>query len=300
MLLAPVAPPPLINGVGGHAALGQALASTDDVMGDLDGLAGAAPNQIRAGINTTAVGAATLKNNATIVRGLFSQLAIAATITGSIFAVMHRKRPRPISDLIAPRRPAIEVQEQLDTVKCFVMRVDQQGNVHVHALIEPGAGPYFHPTHNEYVMTRAEFDACYHVVYTLNPSPFLLRLQAVSATLPPIGAGAQFLGVPVPAPAPIPPVGMAALPVPPLMAALPVAAVLAPPVPAPIPGPALPAPPVPVPVPGPALPAAAAVAIPQGMLLQIVQTLLSNQGGHKSTATDNYDGKSRFPLAALL
>jgi hypothetical protein len=36
------------------------------------------------------------------------------------------------------------------------------------------------------------------------------------------------------------------------------------------------------------------------LITQLLQTLVSNQGGHKSAATDNYDGKSRFPLLVRL
>jgi len=174
------------------------------VIQDIAGLAAATPNEIRAGINTTAVGAAAIKNVATIVTAYFVSTAIATLATGAIFAVMHRRHVRPVNNLNPPRRPAAEVNDQLATVKCFVMREDQVGGVHIHVLSEPGAIPYFHPTHNEFFMTRAEFDASHPIVHVLAPGPFLVRFQAVLATLPPLGAGAQFLGVPMPAPALIP------------------------------------------------------------------------------------------------
>lgn len=294
MNIVPVAPP-LVHGVGNHASLGPLLASTDVVTHDIAGLAAATPNEIRAGINTTAVGAATFKNTATIVASYFAPTATATIATGTIFAVMHRRHVRPVNDLNAPRRPAAEVNEQLATVKCFVMREDQVGGVHIHVLNEPGAMPYFHPTHNEFFMTRAEFDASHPVVHVLAPGPFLVRFQAILATLPPLGAGAQFLGVPMPAPALIPgPAPFAVAPI----APAPLGAALAPmPIPAPVALGAALAPPVQLPIPAAG---GGGIVLPPALITQLLQTLVSNQGGHKSAATDNYDGKSRFPLLVRL
>ena len=196
----------------------------------------------------------------------------------------------PVGELARILTIGVTVDQTTQTASGFVMREDQVGGVHIHVLSEPGAIPYFHPTHNEFFMTRAEFDASHPIVHVLAPGPFLVRFQAVLATLPPLGAGAQFLGVPMPAPALIPvpaPIAVAPILPAPLGAALPI--------PAPVALGAALAPPVPLPIPAAG---GGGIALPSALIAQLLQTLLNTQGGHKSAATDNYDASLFSPVCS--